>query len=539
GTLSVKAISDTDAQAEAVSLAFTQSESESNNVSAAVAFNVALLDASAYLGNGTTNAGSVAVEAGTTAGQMNEFKALALSGAGSQQSSKGGGTSGGTDAGNTGNTNGGQGTGGDKSSLGIAGAVAFTVYGSPATDDPNTVKATIADGADVTASTGDVAVTARQDIGMQNIAGGAALTISSSGGGGGGGGGSSDTTVGAAVTIGVADYDTLAQIGSGAKVDAAGDVNVSVASSLKPLEIITPIVKEVETGLDVTSLAIGAAIGSGGNAGAGSATINVISPTTRASIGAGADVDAGGDVSVRATSDVRMVDVAGALGITIGTGKESGSGVGIGLNVGVHTATTEAVIEGGTVIAPTTIDADGNVIVETDSSDEFFQLAVNAGAGASTSGAGSLNVLVNITHTRALVNDDLNDATTGVATIVSEGSVEVAAVSRTDIESYAGSLGASLSESAVGISVGVVIDVDDTLALVGDGTEVTALGQGDAIDVASGDFDGSGNSIDTTARGLAVTATSHDDIFMLAIAASASLGQDNQGQTGADGGGGS
>ena len=96
GDLSVKAIADTDAQAQAIGLAFTQGEEESTNVSAAVAFNVALLDANAYLGNGNTNAGSVAVEAGTTAGEMNEFKAMALSGAGSKQSSGGGNTGGGS-----------------------------------------------------------------------------------------------------------------------------------------------------------------------------------------------------------------------------------------------------------------------------------------------------------------------------------------------------------------------------------------------------------------------------------------------------------
>jgi hypothetical protein len=527
GELSVKAIADTDAKAEAISLAFTQSESESDNVSAAVAFNVALLDANAYLGNGDTVAGSVIVEAGTSAGQMNEFKALALSGAGSKQSSTGGDTSGGND--------GGGGTGGDSSSLGIAGAVAFTVYGSPATDDPNTVSAVIADGADVIASTGDIAVTARQDVGMQNLAGGAALTISSSGGGGGGGG-SSDTTVGAAVGIGVADFDTLARVGSNATVAATGDVSVSASSSISPLEIVAPLV-DVETGIEVTTLAIGAAVGSGGDAGAGSAAINVITPTTRASIGAGADVDADGDVSVTASSDVRMVDVAGAIGITIGTGDEGGSGVGIGLGVTVHIATTEAVIEGGEIGSPTTVDAGGNVIVEAESVDEFFQLTANAGAGESTSGAGGLNVLVNITDTRALVNDDLNDATTGAAAINATGSATVAAVSRTDIESYAGSLGVSLSESAVGISVGVVVDLDDTLALVGDATDITALGNGTAVEVSDGVFDGSGDPGSQSVRGLAVTATSYDDIYMLAIAASASLGQDSSGNSGSGSGG--
>ncbi|TIV93735.1 MAG: hypothetical protein E5V85_25575, partial [Mesorhizobium sp.] len=94
GDLSVKAISDADAQAEAVSIAFTKGSSSSNNVSAAVAFNVALMDTTARLGNGTTTAGSVTVEAGTSAGEVNAFKALALSGAGSQQSSTGGATQG-------------------------------------------------------------------------------------------------------------------------------------------------------------------------------------------------------------------------------------------------------------------------------------------------------------------------------------------------------------------------------------------------------------------------------------------------------------
>ena len=115
----------------------------------------------------------------------------------------------------------------------------------------------------------------------------------------------------------------------------------------------------------------------------------------------------------------------------------------------------------------------------------------------------------------------------------------MAAVSRTDIESYAGSLGVSLSESAVGISVGVVVDLDDTLALVGDATDVTALGNGAALDVSDGVFDGNGDPGSESVRGLAVTAASYDDIYMLAIAASASLGQDSSGNTSKDGGGGS
>ncbi|WP_189510130.1 LEPR-XLL domain-containing protein [Mesorhizobium sp. M1D.F.Ca.ET.043.01.1.1] len=527
GDLSVKAISDADAQAEAVSIAFTKGSSSSNNVSAAVAFNVALMDTTARLGNGTTTAGSVTVEAGTSAGEVNAFKALALSGAGSQQSSTGGTTQGGSGGG-------GQGTGGDKSSLGIAGAVAFSVLGSPATDDPNTVSASIADGATVTALNGDVTVTARQDIGMQNIAGGGALRIS----GGGGGGGGSDTTVGAAVTIGVLDVETLATIGSDATVTAdTGNIDVSAATTFKPLEIVSPFVKAVDTGVDVTNLAIGAAIGSGGDTGAGSAVINVLDVTTRASIGSGATVTASaGDVSVTASSDVNVIDFAGSIAVTIGSGQKSGSGVGIGLDVTVLNETTEALVATRNGAA-TTVTAGGNVVVDATSSEDFFQLTVNAGAGNSSSGAGGLNVLVNDTTTRALVGRDPTDAasTTGTAAIDADGSVVVAADSKTVIESYAGSLGVSLSGSAVGVSIGIVVDLDQTTATVGAGSTITALG-GKTASVNDGIFDGDGNQGSESVRGLAVTAISYGDVFLLAIAASGSLGSDNSGQGGGSGG---
>ena len=78
---------------------------------------------------------------------------------------------------------------------------------------------------------------------------------------------------------------------------------------------------------------------------------------------------------------------------------------GIGLDVTVLTETTEALIETRNGVA-TTVTAGGNVIVDASSSEDIFQLTVNAGAGDSTSGAGGLNVLVTDTTTRALVGRD-------------------------------------------------------------------------------------------------------------------------------------
>ncbi|WP_292321771.1 hypothetical protein, partial [Mesorhizobium sp.] len=235
----------------------------------------------------------------------------------------------------------------------------------------------------------------------------------------------------------------------------------------------------------------GAAIGSGGDTGAGSAVINVLDVTTRASIGSGATVNASaGDVSVTASSDVKVIDFAGSIAVTIGSGQKSGSGVGIGLDVTVLNETTEALIatrNGGA----TTVTAGGNVVVDATSSEDFFQLTVNAGAGNSSSGAGGLNVLVNDTTTRALVGRDPTDAasTTGTAAIDADGSVVVAADSKTVIESYAGSLGVSLSGSAVGVSIGIVVDLDQTTATVGAGSTITALG-GKTASVNDGIFDG-------------------------------------------------
>ena len=83
----------------------------------------------------------------------------------------------------------------------------------------------------------------------------------------------------------------------------------------------------------------------------------------------------------------------------------------------------------------------------------------------------------------------------------------------------------------MGISVGVLVDIDETRAAVGDGATITALGNGvSGVDVRDGVFDGDGNQGPESVRGLAVTATSFEDVTLLAIAASGSLGIDNSGE---------
>jgi len=482
GDLSVKAINDADADTQATGIAF--SGDAETAVGAAVAINVGLVDATATLGDGTTTAGSVAIESGTTTDETNDFKVMAVAGGGSTQK-------------------------GENDNTAVAGAASVNVIVA------NT-SAGIADSADVTTLTGDVDVMARQDIRVQNVAGGAALTLSDEG-----------TSVGAAIGVNYVDSTTTAAVGDLAVVDSAGSVNVLADASITPIEFTVPMADYTIDKIKMTNLVLGAAIGSGGDAGAGSAAINVFTPITRASIGAGADIHADSDVTVKAVDDTKITDFAGAL-----AGSKEGAGVGIGLDVTVVTKTTEALIKASNnASSPTTVDAGGNVIVDADSSEDYFQLTANIGAGESTSGAGGLNVLVNVTDTRAILGRDpaLTEPELGNVEVDAGGSVVVAADSTTLIESYAGTAGVSFSDSAVGISVGVLVDIDETRAAIGDGADITALGGGDAVEVRDGVFDDDGNQGTESVRGLAVTATSFEDVTLLAIAASASLGMDNSG----------
>ncbi len=202
------------------------------------------------------------------------------------------------------------------------------------TSSTSQTTATIA-AATVDTSTGDVDVTARSDLGIQNIAGGGAITKTNSG--------SNDKSVGLAIGVNFVDNTTDASIAAGAEVaSATGDVAVLADASIKPTEIVLPEVPLIDehTGIKVTTLVVGASVGAAsGWAAAGSAAVNVFDSATHASIGAGAQVSAGDDVEVRATDDTKINNVVGAL-----AGSKEGKALGIGLDVTVLTKDTEATI---------------------------------------------------------------------------------------------------------------------------------------------------------------------------------------------------
>ena len=272
GDLSVKAISDADAQAEAVSIAFTQSSSESDNVSAAVAFNVALMDTTALLGDGTTDGGF-----GDGRGRHHLGRDERLQGPGplggrleAEQHAA---------AARQGGIGGGQGTGRRQFESRHCRRGRLQRDRLARDRRPEHRERQHRGRRDRHRPDGRRrghrapghrhAEHRRRRRADDHLQGG--------GGGGGGGGSPTPRSVQRSASA-LLDFETLARIGSDATVDGdAGDVNVSAATTFNPLEIVSPFVKAVETGLDVTTLVIGAAIGSGGDAGAGSAAINVFS----------------------------------------------------------------------------------------------------------------------------------------------------------------------------------------------------------------------------------------------------------------------
>ena len=66
--------------------------------------------------------------------------------------------------------------------------------------------------------------------------------------------------------------------------------------------------------------------------------------------------------------------------------------------------------------------------------------------------------------------------------------MHIAADSTTKIDAFAGSGAVSLDDSSFGGSVTVVVDLDDTLAFIGDSANVTVLGLGSAIEVRDGNY---------------------------------------------------
>ena len=230
---------------------------------------------------------------------------------------------------------------------------------------------------------------------------------------------------------------------------------------------------------DIVTFAAGGA-GAGTVGIAGSASVNVLDETTRAYIEnstinpdiAGASVSQ--DVHILASDQTKIIGIAGALG---GGGTV---GVGAAADVAVITKNTEAFV--GT---NTTVNANGDVIIEANSAEDQASLAASLAAGGTVGigGAGGVSVL-NIT-TRAFVASAATSSTR--ATITAQGNVVVHASENTEIDVIGGNAGGA-GTASLGAAAGVPIVSKTTEAFIGRNAEVNAKGNRGTSNVFDGTF---------------------------------------------------
>ncbi|MDI1360655.1 leukotoxin LktA family filamentous adhesin [Methylotenera sp.] len=202
-------------------------------------------------------------------------------------------------------------------SASVAGAVASgTAFaGSASTNRTSNNTAAEIIGSEITGSASNVNVDATNTSEISALSGGAAVSFGSAAGG-------------IAVSVNQIDDTTAAHV-SGKKALSSGyavkNMNVA-ATSLATMKAL--------------SVGVGA---SGGNAGAGSIAVNLISSDTNAYIDAGAVVKAENNVGVVAESDSRITVASGSAGLGFG-----GAGIGVSFTVNSIGGDTSAYIEGAT-----------------------------------------------------------------------------------------------------------------------------------------------------------------------------------------------
>ena len=405
--IEVIASGNTDAYVKAIGKAL-DSENDTN-IAAAVSVNKIVANNTAYVGNSTLTGRDVLVKAEMVSGEQNAYKSWAM-------------------AGSNGSDN------------GISGSVSIIIADT-------TTRAYIADGADIE-TTRHMSVVASVNVGIQNIAGAAAL--------------SEGNSIGAAVALNVIDNETVAYIGN-ADVDVDNDLLIKAETLVTPLSVDIPIIGSI----DLTSAAAAAGASSGDVGIAGSATINLFDHVTQAYIATGAAVNqslssTSQTITISAIDNTKINSSAGAVGIST-----DGAGVGAGLDLGIIDKDTRAYIAASSAVA-----SGGAITISSDSDEDILSISANLGIGDSAGVAGSASVQVIRTKSQAY----LQDGTIGnVAAVSAAGNLSITADGDLKIKLIAGAVGIG-GTAGVGASNTTLVHTDEVKAWIGDRAIVEAGG---------------------------------------------------------------
>lgn len=436
-------------------------------------------------------------------------------------------------------------------SASVAGAVASGTAFAGSASSNRTSNNTAAEiiGSEITGSVSNVNVDATNTSEISALSGGAAVSFGSAAGG-------------IAVSVNQIDDTTAAHV-SGKKALSSGyavkNMNVA-ATSLATMKAL--------------SVGVGA---SGGNAGAGSIAVNLISSDTTAYINAGAVVKAENNVGVTAESDSRVTVASGSAGLGFG-----GAGIGVSYTVNSIEGDTSAYIEGSTTNV-TALAKDANdklsvntgdlvtgvnladqidlakynkldlkskkakqdvtgVAVNASSTQHIENISTNVAGGSSLAVGAAMSVNAIGGNTQAYVlnakiNNDNTDAQAGqkVAITASNIAYDNSFIGTVSVGGSAGGLGADthlMNRNTTAYAVGGSIDAKSTVAVKALSTQgVSSLAVGGAVGGNAGagtlsmalftnHTDAFVDSTRVTASGLDITAENTNDMFLMAGAVS-------------------
>jgi hypothetical protein len=390
--------------------------SSKTSLAGAIAFNAVDVTNTASVGAATVRGNGITIAADLPASAHDDFKAVALGGAGSNQTTF----------------------------AGSAGINSIT----------DTTSAGASPGA-VLNSSGALTVSSHSDVRLENAAGSAT--------------GSKNSGVGVAVAVNVVTDATDAALGAGSRADAATALTVSAQGSLAPVTGDIP--------GDPMAVAVGGDV-QGGNGLAGSLTVNDLHETTHAHIDNSARVNTASAVSasgnrgveVHASDRTTLNNLAGALNVS------KSLGVGIGLDVDDLTKDTQAFIARSATVQA---DKDINVHAESTESATSITAALTGSFSAGLAGAISFYEPTTTTVASIGKDPTVPPGSTPTgagATTLSGGNTTVAASHTTGITLFTGGVGASLNNTSVGAAFGRIATADTVDAAVAADAHVTARG---------------------------------------------------------------
>ncbi len=325
-------------------------------------------------------------------------------------------------------------------------------------------------------ATGSILVSATDDVKATAVAGGIAV---------------GQNAGGIAVALQIDKSKVDAHIGAGALIEARGNGSGLLArdgtkngSGVPQTMLVKGLVVTATAFEVVRTVAIGLAGGARFGV-AGSGGVTVMDRHVHASIDENANVNRGAtgestdqSVVVLASDRTDHVGVAGSVALG------GIAGVGAGIEVGVLTKDTQAWIAAGAAVS-----AQRDVRVLANAQETVVSVAA-AGAGGLTAGiAGAADVYVLTLTTKAFVEGAKTVGTTAYAgaTVTAEGTVQVAAESRTEVDFISGNLAVG-GTAGIGGAVVVPVITKDTYAFIGAGATVDGKAKKAGLDVRDGTF---------------------------------------------------